>query len=66
MTISLPPESWAKAACALDDATFRKRVKRCNDPERLRATLKREDTRPYETRTDRIGLLNQRLQKLQG
>ena len=45
----------------LDQRTFARRLAQEDDPERIRAALKREDERPYETRVERIAKLNKRL-----
>lgn len=62
--MTVPPHLWGRLMAGLDDRTFARRLAQESDPERIRAALKREDERQYETRVERIRKLNKRLNKL--
>lgn len=59
-----PEESYAKAMAAYNAETFKRRVYRCDSAAKLRAVIEHESQREAETRRNRIGLCNKRLQKL--
>ena len=60
--MTIPAREWGKLMAGLNDETFKRRLAGQDDPERIRAALKHEDERPYETRPERIAALNKRLQ----
>jgi len=61
----LSPKSFGKAAAAWNDEFLRIRVNNETDPERLRAAIEHEIERHGDTRRERIGLLNERLQAIE-
>ena len=62
--MTVPPYQWGQLMAGLNERTFKRRLAQESDPERLRAALEREDTRPSPTRPERIAALNKRLQEV--
>lgn len=60
----LSKRDFKMVLAAVDDAGFKRRLRRETSPEWIRAAIQFEVERPYPTRQDRIAKMNQRLAKL--
>lgn len=57
-------KSFAMAMAGYHEQAFKRRVYRCDSAAKLRAVIEHESQREGDTRRERIGLCNKRLQRL--
>lgn len=57
-------KSFAMAMAGYNAETFKRRIYKCNDPDRLRAVAAYEAEREAETRSKRVGMAMERLYKI--